>query len=211
MDLGVYRLKRLVARVEGVPYKSVTIYGIGHHGTFYTKRLDGPFWVKVLVDGEDVTGRYPNKKLKEMYHAAGYAASLQYSGALVDQMRTAASFLKNALGIYYNTRRTHVCVPGPNGLPGAYPIRLGEEGAELVLPGISEKEAVEINEKGARFDGIERVKDDGTVVFLEENVEYMREVVGYECEELKPSESEERARELNQLLKRLYDKYNVEA
>ncbi len=211
MDLGVYRLKRLVARVEGVPYKSVTIYGIGHHGTFYTRRLDGPFWVKVLVDGEDVTGRYPNKKLKEMYHAAGYAASLQYSGALVDQMRTAASFLKNALGIYYNTRRTHVCVPGPNGLPGAYPIRLGEEGAELVLPGISEKEAVEINEKGARFDGIERVKDDGTVVFLEENVEYMREVVGYECEELKPSESEERARELNQLLKRLYDKYNVEA
>ena len=140
-----------------------------------------------------------------------HGASVQYSGALVDQMRTAASFLKNVLAVYYDTRRTHVCVPGPNGLPGAYPIRLGEEGAELVLPGISLEEAVEINEAGARNDGIERVKDDGTVVFLEENVEHMREVVGYECEELKPSESEERARELNQLLKRLYDKYNVEA
>ena len=211
MDLGIYRLKRLVARAEDVPYKSVTIYGVGHHGTFYTKRLDGPFWVKIIVDGEDMTGRYPNEKLKEMYHAAGYGASVQYSGALVDQMRTAASFLKNVLAVYYDTRRTHVCVPGPNGLPGAYPIRLGEEGAELVLPGISLEEAVEINEAGARNDGIERVKDDGTVVFLEENVKHMREVVGYECEELKPSESEERARELNQLLKRLYDKYNVEA
>ena len=38
----------------------------------------------------------------------------------------------------------------------------------------------------------------------------MREIVGYECEELKPSESEERAQELNRLLKKLYDKYMVE-
>ncbi len=211
MDLGVYRLKRLIARAEGVPYKSVTVYGVGHHGTFYTKRLDGPFWVKILVDGEDATSRYPNEKLRDMYHAAGYGASVQYSGALVDQMRTAASFLKNALSVYYDTRRTHVCVPGPNGLPGSYPCRLGEEGAELVLPGISVEEAIKVNEDGARNDGIERVKDDGTVVFRDENVEYMREVVGYECKELKPSESEERARELNQLLKRLYDKYRVQA
>jgi hypothetical protein len=209
MDLGIYRLKRLIARAEGIPYKSVTIYGVGHHGTFYTKRLDGPFWVKVIVEGEDVTDNYSNKKLKEMYHAAGYGTSIQYAGALVDQMRTAASFLKNVLGIYYDTQRIHVCVPGPNGLPGAYPTRLGEKGAEIILPGISEKEAVKINEKGARLDGIERVKDDGTVVFIEENVDYMREVMSYECEELKPSESEERAQELNWLLKKLYDKHKV--
>jgi hypothetical protein len=37
----------------------------------------------------------------------------------------------------------------------------------------------------------------------------MREVVGYECKELRPRDSEERARELDGLLKRLYDKYNV--
>jgi hypothetical protein len=47
-------------------------------------------------------------------------------------------------------------------------------------------------------------------VFCEKNVEYMREVVGYECEELRPSESEERAQELSRLLKRLYVKYKVE-
>ena len=56
-----------------------------------------------------------------------------------------------------------------------------------------------VNEAGARQDGIERVKDDGTAVLLEENVEHMREVVGYEC------------RELNGPLKKTYDKYNVEA
>jgi hypothetical protein len=210
MDLGVFRLKRLIARETSVPCKSVNIYACGHHGSFYTARLDGPFWVKIIIDGKDFTEKYPNEKLKDMYHEAGYTKSTQYAVALIDQMRTAASFLKNVLAIYYDTRETHVCVPGPNGLPGTYPTRLSEEGAEVVLPGISLKEAIEINELGARIDGIEKVKDDGTVVFREENVEYMREIVGYECEELKPSESEERAQELNALLKKLYEKYKVE-
>jgi hypothetical protein len=126
-------------------------------------------------------------------------------------MRTASSFLKHVLAVYYDTGEVHTCVAGAAGLPGAYPSRLSEEGAEVVLPGISLEEAVRINEDGGRIDGIEKIKDDGTVVYCEKNVEYMREVVGYECEELKPSESEERARELNALLRKLYDKYNVEA
>ena len=209
MDLGVFRFKRIIARDMGVPFRSVRIYGVGHHGAFYTKRMDAPFWVKIMVDGEDVTGRYPNTKLRDMYAAAGYAASVQYSGALVDQMRTAASFLKNVLAIYYDTRETQECVPGPNGLPGAYPCRLGEDGAEVVVPDISLEEAISINEAGGQFDGIERIKDDGTVVYRDENVRYMREVVGYECKELKPKESEERAGELERLLKKLYDKYHV--
>ena len=136
MDMGIHRLKRIVARDLGVPFQSVTIYGVGHHGTFYTKRLDGPFWVKIIVDGEDITKKYPNQKLMEMYHKAGYAASAQYPSAPVDQMRTSASFLNNVLAIYYDTRKTHVCVPAPNGLPGAYPARLSAREQKLSFPGL---------------------------------------------------------------------------
>ncbi len=211
MNMGVFRWKRILARDMGVPYSSVKVYGVGHHGAFYTKRMDAPFWVKILVDGEDVTDRYPNTKLRDMYAEAGYAASHQYSGALIDQMRTASSFLKNVLAVYYDTNQEMECVPGPNGLPGAYPCRLGENGAEVFVPDIGLDEAIKINQAGGQCDGIKRVKDDGTVVFMEENVEYMREIVGYDCEELKPSDSEERARELDILLKKLYDKYKVKA
>jgi hypothetical protein len=66
-----------------------------------------------------------------------------------------------------------------------------------------------INRAGGQRDGIERIKDDRTVVNRDENVEYMHEVIGYECKELKPSESEEKAKELDTLLKKHYDKYNV--
>ena len=67
MDLGIFRFKRIIARDIGVPYRSVKIYGVGHHGAFYTKRMDAPFWVKILVDGEDITSKYPNTKLRDMH------------------------------------------------------------------------------------------------------------------------------------------------
>ena len=209
MDIGVHRLKRLIARDLGVPFQAVTVYGVGHHGIFYTKRYDGPFWVKIIADGQDITKQYPNQKLMEMYRKAGYAGSAQFEGAPVDQMRTAVSFLNNVLAIYYDTKKLQVCVPGPNGLPGSYPVRLSAEGAEVVLPGITLEEAIRINEDSGKLDGIEKIKDDGTVVFLDQNVEYMRQIVGYKCKELKLEESEERAKELGKCLKRMYEKYKV--
>jgi hypothetical protein len=171
--------------------------------------MNGPYWVKIIVDGVDVTDKFPNKKITKLYVDAGYGAPGQFKSALVDQMRTASSFLKHVLAIYHNTGQVHTCVAGAAGLPGAYSCRLLEKGAEIVLPDISLEEAIRINEEGGMIDGIEKIKDDGTVVYCEKNVKNMREVVGYECEELKPSESMERANELNKLLMKLYDKYNV--
>jgi hypothetical protein len=210
MDIGIQRFKRLIAREIGVPFQSVKIYGVGHHGTFYTVRYEGPFWVKVVVDGVDVTSKFPNKKLADMYRGAGYAKSVRFSGPVVDQMRTAVSFLNNVLGIYYDTRKIHESVPGPEGLPGAYPARVSEEGVKVVLPGIELEEAIELNKAGGRIDGIEEINEDGTVVFCDENVEFMREVVGYNCKQLKLHEVEDRAKELGARLKELYEKYKVD-
>ena len=211
MDLGLGRVKRIIARSMKVPFRSVQLYGVGHHGAYYTARMDGPYHVRIIVDGEDVSDDWPNERITKLYQESGYGEVTQYKSALVDQMRTASSFLKHVLAIYYDTGEVHTCVTGVEGLPGGYPSSLSREGAEVVLPGISLEGAIRINEDGGKIDGIEKIKDDGTVVFCEKNVEYMREVVGYECEELKPSESEERAMELNKLLRKLYDKYNVEA
>lgn len=209
MDIGIQRYKRIIARERKVPFRNVTIYGVGHHGSFYTARYNGPFWVKIIVEGMDVTQEYPNEKLAQMYRNAGYASSVQFAGALVDQMKTAASFLNNVLGIYYDTKKIHESVPAPEGLPGAYPARMSADGVQVVLPGISREKAIEINKAGGRIDGIEEIKDDGTVVYCDQNVENMRQVVGYQCKELKLEESEERAKELNTLLKKLYQKYKV--
>jgi malate/lactate dehydrogenase len=210
MDLGLSRVQRLIARDQQVPYGSVRIYGVGHHGAYYTAQMQGPFWTKTIVDGEDLSHVYTPDRIREMYAKAQYGAFSTYKGPLVDQMRTASSFLKHVLAIHHDTGHVHTCVNGPNGLPGGYPTRLSAKGAEVTIPDLSLEESIAINEAGARIDGIERVKDDGTVVYVEENVKLMRETLGYECPELKVSESEERARELNAQLRKLYEKHNVE-
>jgi malate/lactate dehydrogenase len=202
MDLGLSRVRRIVAEKQQVPVNSVQIYGVGHHGAYYRARMGGPFYTKIIVDGEDVSEKWPNKKITRLYREAGYGVVTQLQSNLVDQMRTASSFLKHVLAIYYDTNVIHTCVTGVEGLPGGYPARLNRSKAEVVLPGISREEAIRINVEGGKIDGIQEIKDDGTVVYCEETVNNMREVLCYECSELKPDESLERAWELDSLLKK---------
>jgi hypothetical protein len=209
MDHGCNHIRYVVSRELKVPTSNVFVYGVGHHGAFYTAKMAEPFYVKIIVGGTDVTEKFSHDRLRQMLQAEGFLDRSQLKGPLIEQFRTAASFLRNTLDVYFNTGEVRMSVPGPNGLPGSYPCRLGGGGAEVVLPdGLTLREAVEINEKGARYDGIERVKDDGTVVFLDENVEYMK-VLGYDCKELKVSESQERASELNRKLNECYEKFRV--
>jgi hypothetical protein len=209
MDLGASRLRKIVAAERKVPVRDVQVLVVGHHGTFYTAKMDGPSWYRIVAAGEDVSKDYPIKTVAKLYDKYGYANMPSFPGPLVDQMKTASSFLKITLGAYYNTGEVIQCLPAPNGLPGGYPCILDYEGAKPIHPGITLKEAVKINEDGAKIDGIEKVKADGTVVFCEENSKLMREVVGYDCAEIKPAEHEERAKELDEKLKKLYAKHNV--
>jgi hypothetical protein len=210
MDLVCERIRRIVARELSVPAGNVSIFGVGHHGTSYTSKLQGPFWLKVLVGGDDFSDQFPQQRIRELYEATGFGELTQFQGPLVEQHRTASAFLKNVLSIHFDTGRIHMCISGPNGLPGGYPTRLGAKGAEIVLPKeLTLEEAVRINEEGALWDGILRVKDDGTVIYTEEATRNMREVLGYECEEFKALEMEERAKELNTRLRDLYKKHKI--
>jgi hypothetical protein len=212
MDHGCNNIRYVVSKQLNVPRNNVFVYGVGHHGAFYTAQMGEPFYVKIIVGNRDVTNKFPHEKLRELLRAEGFFGRRQFKTALVEQFRTAASFLRNTLDIYFNTGQIRMSVPGPNGLPGAYPCRVSAKGAEVVLPeDLTLEEAIKINEGGARHDGIERVKDDGTVVFLDENVKNMREVIGYDCKELKVSESEERARELNEKIRSCYEKYSIKS
>lgn len=208
MDFVCGFVRYVVSRELKVPAKDIFVYGVGHHGAYYTARMGEPFYLKILARKEDVTDKFPHDKLRDLCYAEGFFDRPQLKAPLVNQFRVAASFLRNTLAIYFNTRELRMCVPGPNGLPGGYPCRLSQEGAEVVLPNdLTLENAIKINEQGARFDGIEAVKDDGTVVYLDENVRNMEDILGYRCKELRVSEVGERAKELNAKLKKCYEKY----
>jgi hypothetical protein len=56
--------------------------------------------------------------------------------------------------------------PAPGGLPGGYPVRLSREAIEVDWPEVHD--AVALNERAQRWDGIERIEADGTIVFTQE-------------------------------------------
>lgn len=118
----------------------------------------------------------------------------------------AASGVKNALALLRDTGLlTHS--PGPQGLPGGYPIRLGAAGAKVALPaGVTMEQALAINEAGQRADGVERIEDDGTVVYTDKAVQIIREVLDYDLAPLRFDECDERAADLIARFRALQDR-----
>ena len=196
MDLLIPMVKRYVSARMSVPMRNVTVFMLGHH--YHDVRVEefgstmgAPYFLKIMVGDRNVTGQFD---LEKMWAARPPTPP----GNQSDQM-VAASAVKNIAAIINDTNEiTHS--PGPKGLPGGYPIRLNAQGVEIVLPDeLTLEEAIKINEEAQKFDGIERIESDGTVVYTDKSVKIMREMVGYDCTHLRIDESESRARELRAL------------
>ena len=206
MDLVVGEIKRKVSLAENVPIREITIGMIGAH-CLYTQgtRTGVPFFLKILVRDKDITSKVDVDSLISERLTACPASQLSW----IAQPQVAASAVKNIMAILNDTNEyTHA--PGPVGLPGGYPIRLGAKGVEIVLPeGITLEEAIKINLGGLKREGVEELKDDGTVVITEEAYEIHKEVLGVDWREIRFADIEDVSRELILALQKLADKHNV--
>jgi len=163
---------------------------------------DAPFHFTALLDGEDLTHLLDLKTIFGMLQT-----TLKRPAGSTGLLMTAASAVVVIEGMVNNTGViTHA--PGPNGLPGGYPVRVSAQGVEVVLPrGLTLEAAVEINEAGLPFDGIERIEHDGSVCFTEKHMAAFKEILGYDCRRMPLSEVEQQAKELLAKYKALAGKY----
>ena len=100
--------------------------------------------------------------------------------------------------------------PAPNGLPGGYPVIVGDNSVQPApIDGLTLEEAIDINERSHRFDGIERIEPDGTAVFCPAAADVLRVELGYDCDRLPPDESEGRAKELMARFREYAEGYGV--
>jgi len=203
-DLLIPRIKLVVSRKLNVPVRNVSVFMVAHH--FHDVHIEdygtsggAPYFLKILVGDKNVTERFDPEKL--------FSEPLPTPAGNQSDQQVASSAVKNIIAILNDTGElTHA--PGPNGLPGGYPVRLSAKGAEVFLPEeLTLEEAIRINEEAQKFDGIEKIKEDGTVAFTDKAVKIMREMLNYDCTELKIEESEERAMELKTLYEKFAKKY----
>jgi hypothetical protein len=183
---------KLEKPLEQIDVRFFAAYSLSHRISRQGNAGGIPFHLTVLVNGEDQTHLLDMNTVFDLL-----PTKFNRSVPAGNQLITAASATVVFQSMINDIEAiTHV--PGPNGLPGGYPVKVNANGVEVLLPpGLSLEAAIHINEEGLRFDGIERIEEDGTVIFTERNMVPLKEVLGYECHRMPLDEVEQWADELH--------------
>jgi len=189
----VPKVRFLAAERLGAPFDEVEVFLVAHHAlepVVFGEASEEipPYFLRIEHDGKDVTAEIQAEKLLFGPHPIppGPVTHFLTAGCTVRLIRG-----------FLSKRSVLTHAPGPQGLPGGYPVVVSSEGLDLApIKGLTLEEAIGINEESHRFDGIESIEADGTVVFCSDAVEAMHAELGYECKRLSPREAEQRANEL---------------
>lgn len=146
-----------------------------------------PWAAEVLVGGEAL----PEERVDELFHAPW---PLPWGRDSHDLTAAATAQIVEAL-LSDEPVRAHA--PAPHGRPGGYPLLVSRGGIELDLPaGVGEDEAVAINARAGRWDGLERVEADGTLVFTAAVAEATERHLGVRVDRVAPGDVDRVADEL---------------
>jgi hypothetical protein len=154
---------------------------------------EAPWRASVRSGGEEL----PAERVSAAFHEPYALASGRATHGL-----TAAATVSVVEGLL-SEHPVSAHVPAPGGRPGGYPVRLSRAGVELDLPaGLSEADAVALNAEAARWDGIEQIDGDGTVVLTEDAAAGAREALGVDLARMAPGDLDGLAAELRAALLR---------
>jgi len=186
-------VRTVVARILEIPRTKVILKMVAHHVHWVTWREAGyregaPFYMRIFADGEDVTARFDTQDLMKK-------AILLYPSGTSFSAVSASSAIQNLCALLSQEPvSTHS--PGPNGLPGGYPVIISREGAKVDLPAdISLEEAININKEAQTYDGIQEIDDDARVHFMAYTIDIMKDVLNFDCSSFTPQECDELAKE----------------
>ncbi|MHA6260714.1 saccharopine dehydrogenase NADP-binding domain-containing protein [Sporosarcina sp. CAU 1771] len=186
-------VRLMVSKRLNAPMDMIKVYLVAHHVWWVYPREAGykkaPYFLKVFVNDKDVTTQFNSDELM-------WDAIKQYPPDTEFTTVSASSTIKNMYALL-NPTPIFTHSPAPNGLPGGYPILLSSAGAELALPeGITELEAIKINEDSHKLDGIERIEKDGTVIYADYTYSILKEYLNFDYPSFKAEDSLEVAFEL---------------
>ncbi len=196
-QLRIPTMKRIVSEEMKVPATAVEVWQVGEHAGIGTPEDPLPWWIKIEVNGEDVTDELGGVEGMRRRMARPYWDRETLVGP-PPQQATAAAFLANFIDVLFDTKRFVGTVPGVKGLVGGYPVRLGRK-VELALPKeISLEKAKKINEEAARKgDALEEIKSDGKIVITEAAHKILKEIFDFDHREWGLEENVELALDLN--------------
>ena len=209
LDLIIPQIRNIAADSMRVHPRHVYPMLVMHHYAEYWIVREGhtggaPYCLKIYVHGHDVT---PQLKADDIFKEIIRSAARP--GRPDSHYMVASSAVQKIMAIYNNSNElSHVA--GPAGMIGGYPALINSKGSTVQLPeGLSMEDAMKINEVGQSLEGIEAIHDDGSVTFTDKSCEIIKDLLGYDCKKMMLGESQERAKELNELYKAFLKKHNL--
>lgn len=211
IGLAVPLLKMVASKRIGIPIRDISVSLVCAHSggssLFLEGHTDGaPYYLRILANGKDVTEDLdPGHRL----HERPLRMPELPTDRVILHSLVAATAVEAIRALLYDTREI-VHAPGPRGLPGGYPVRLGRRDVQIELPDdIELGEAIEINEAGNRLDGIEAIEEDGTIVVSEWACHAIQSALGFSTRRFAVQDSEMLAREMGRAFKAFARKRGV--
>jgi len=208
----VPRLKYILSKKLNVSPRELTLYWYAPHGVTYsgisrTGTTRGyPYYLRVYLRGKDVTEQV-DPGMKTMQTQDIGLASLSMPKELeVYNHLIALSAYRVIMGIWNDSGDIYYA-PGPKGLPGGWTVKLDAEGAEPVVPAeVTIDEIVRIEKKGLELDGVEEIRDDGTLVLRKKSRELIKKHLDLDYKEVRVEEAEKLADQIVSAMKSLAER-----
>jgi hypothetical protein len=209
IDLLIPPIRYLVGRDLKVSPRNVTPYVVAHnfHSSRILSGLDlsghSPF-LKVLADGSDIGDEIDIPLLwkripRELPIPIGAGSSSLAVGSLY---RTVIAVMADTFIMGH--------APGPEGLPGGYPVEISRKGARVALPAeVTLDEAVGINLSGQKAEGIEAIEPDGALRLTDTAHEVLNDLFGLKASRIAPDAAEAFAAELEERFRQLASRYGI--
>jgi hypothetical protein len=195
-------LRIVAAKMFNAPLRSATVYMVApHFVSYYVSRFGNaggaPYYLKVMIDDKDVTPKIDRDEFLANVTTIG-----KRPGSIQANPVVASSVCKIIMGILFDTKELGHA-PGPDGLPGGYPIKLSADGVEVFLPeNLTLEEAIRINNEAQIFEGVESIEDDGTVVITDKAAGIFKKLLDFDCKVYTTKNCEAKARELDEKFKK---------
>ncbi|MHA1712658.1 MAG: hypothetical protein ACTSW4_01235 [Candidatus Ranarchaeia archaeon] len=198
IDLTVEGMRKTLAKQRNIPPDAIQILMVANHALRSVPPEDFPHFVRIAIEGQDVTQEI---NTSELIKTAVKATAHRFNANI-----TAASGVCNLLGILNDTGEVRHS-PGVAGLPGGVPVKLTAQGAQPLIPTpLSKADVVKMNNAGMKPDGIEKITDDGTVIFTATCIRLMEEILDIHWTQVKVDQTLEMAHDLVSAYQRLSKK-----
>ena len=188
----IAKIQMGVGRVLNCSPQNVEVKLVAQHAFEYFVLNDSkpvklpPYLLKATVSDKDVT-QIAEDVLGEVFP---FPYDLHFNRV------TASSALVALHAVTGETERA-IHLPGVGALVGGYPVRAGKSGIKIDLPDEwSLEEAIAVNEASLKWDGIDEVTEDGTIVFTVETQKALRELLGKNIETLSAETAQDQANDL---------------